>query len=354
MGLSGAISSLVCGWIVRHGKRLGVLDDPAKHKHPKVVHTEAVPRGGGWPILAAVAIGGVIFLPWEIKLWGIIGGAVILAVTGFADDKYEEKVSPYLRLVLNGLAALAVIGTGVGVAFITNPLGGVIRLDWPQLCFSLWGARHCIWVLSDLFALGWLMWMQNIVGWSSGVDGQLPGFVVVAALTVAALATRFADPSQTGVVLLAGIVAGAYLGFLPWNWYPQKMMPGYGGKSLAGFLLGVLAIMSQAKVGAMMMVLAVPMVDAVLVIVKRIKEGRSPVWGGWDHLHHYLLDRGWSKKQVALFYWGAAAVMAILALQLKPPSKYFTIAAIGLIFGGIILWLHYFSTFSKPPGRDNG
>jgi len=209
--------------------------------------------------------------------------------------------------------------------------------------------------LSDVFALLWLMAMQNFVGWSSGVDGQLPGFVVIAALTMAALGNRFGgDPSQQLGIILAGITAGAYLGFLPWNWYPQKIMSGYGGKSLAGYLLGVLAILSGAKVGAMILVLGIPLIDAVMVMIKRIREGRSPVWGGREHLHHYLLEMGWGKRRIALFYWSMSGLMAVLALRLNSTSKYFTMAAVVMIAGGVILWLHYFSTYLKPRDRDSG
>ena len=131
-------------------------------------------------------------------------------------------------------------------------------------------------------------------------------------------------------------------------------MPGYGGKSLAGFLLGTLAILSAAKVGALILVLGIPLVDSALVMLKRLKEGRNPVFGGHEHLHHYLLDRGWSKKQVAIFYWAVSVILAMFAIRLNSSSKYFTMAAIGLIAGGIILWFHYFSTSSKLPGPDNG
>jgi UDP-GlcNAc:undecaprenyl-phosphate GlcNAc-1-phosphate transferase len=294
-------------------------------------------------------------MPLSVKIVGIVAGAVILGVVGWADDKYEEMISPYVRLGINVCAALAVIVVGIGIAYVTNPLGGVIRLDRPQYCFELVGATHCIWILADLFALLWLVWMQNVVGWSSGVDGQLPGFVVIAALTMGVLGMRFGtDANQWSVVVLAGIVAGAYLGFLAWNWYPQKIMPGYGGKSLAGFLLGVLAIMSGAKVGAMMMVLGMPLVDGVLVVVKRLKEKRSPVWGGREHLHHYLLELGWGRRRIAVFYWGIAAVMAVLALRLNSESKYFTMAAIAVVGGGVIVWFHYFSTYLKQQDRGSG
>jgi UDP-GlcNAc:undecaprenyl-phosphate GlcNAc-1-phosphate transferase len=349
------VAFIVSGGVVKAGQGLRILDDPKKHKHPKVVHEQPVPRGGGIPIFVALMVGGGLFLPGNTKTLGILGAAAMLAAIGFLDDRYEEAISPYVRLIINALAALSVIGVGIGIAYITNPWGGILRLDAPRICFWLWGSQHCIWLLSDLFALVWLVWMQNIVGWSSGVDGQLPGFVVVAAVTIAILGLRSGgDSSQIEVVVLAGLIAGAYAGFLPWNWYPQKIMPGYGGKSLAGFLLGLLAILSGAKVGAMLMVLAIPFIDAALVVIKRIREGRSPVWGGREHLHHLLLDRGWGKRRIAIFYWGMSVMLAILALQLKANLKYFTMATVALVVTGGIWWLQNWSIYSKQPGQDSG
>jgi UDP-GlcNAc:undecaprenyl-phosphate/decaprenyl-phosphate GlcNAc-1-phosphate transferase len=353
--LAAAVSFVVSGGVVATGKGLKIIDDPKKHRHPKVVHDRPVPRGGGIPVFAALALGSWLFLPLENKTLGIMTAAAMLAAVGFLDDRYEETVSPYVRLVINIVAALTVIGVGIGIAFITNPLGGILRLDTPKICFWLWGSGHCIWVLSDLIALVWLVWMQNTVGWSSGVDGQLPGFVIVAAITIAILGLRAGgDSSQTMVIILAGLIAGAYAGFLPWNWYPQKIMPGYGGKSLAGFLLGLLAILSGAKVGALFMVLAMPFIDAALVIIKRVKEGRSPVWGGREHLHHLLLERGWGKRRIALFYWGISLVLAVLALQLKAELKYFTMATVFLVLAGGIWWLQNWSIYSKQSGPDSG
>lgn len=353
--LAGVVSFISTWLVVRWGKRLGIIDDPASHKHPKVVHVNPVPRGGGIPIGLALALVAPIFLAANYKVWGIVVGAGILVVTGYVDDKYEELVSPYLRLVMNILAALAVIGVGIGIAYITNPGGGLWRLDWPKMCFTLGERQHCVWILSDVFALVWLVWIQNVVGWSSGVDGQLPGFVVVAAATLSAMGMRFGSGQDQMLLLgLGGIIVGAYLGFLPWNWFPQKIIPGYGGKSLAGYLLGVLAIVSGAKVGALALVLGIPFIDAVLVIIKRLAEGRSPVWGGREHLHHYLLEMGWSKRRIALFYWGAAVVLGYLALRLNSGSKYFTMAAILLLVGGFIVWLHYFSTYLKQRDQDSG
>jgi len=339
-GMAGAIAAAVSWIVVVYGKRLGIVDDPAKHKHPKVVHERAVPRGGGLVIWAAVAVTMLVFVPVDQKIAGVLAGVTILAVVGWIDDRWEEKLSPYVRLALNVLVAGIVIWAGVRIGFVTNPFGGVINLSW--------------WI-ADLFAIVWLVSMQNIVGWSSGVDGQMPGFVIVAAITIAALGWRFnTDARQLPVIALAAITAGAYAGFLIWNWYPQKIMPGYGGKSLAGFLLGVLAIMSGAKVGALAMVLGIPFIDAIVVVIKRVKEGRSPVWGGYEHLHHLLLDRGWGKRRIAVFYWAMSGILAVAALQLNSTAKWFTMTAITLVVGGGIWWLHYFSTFLKRPGPGSG
>jgi len=259
-------------------------------------------------------------------------------------------------LATNALAAIVAIGAGAGIPYLTNPFTGtLIHLDTWRVTFMFFGP-HSVLIWADLFAFLWIMWTMNIIGWSAGVDGQMPGFVAISAFVLGLLSLRYStiDPNQVWVTTFAFIVSGAFLGFLPWNVYPQKIMPGYGGKSMAGFLLGLLAIMSGAKVGAMILVLGIPFIDAVMVIIKRVREGRSPVWGGREHLHHYLLDKGWGKRRIALFYWFMSIVFAILALQLKAGLKYFTMATVVLVIGGTILWLQYWSTYSKQPDPDNG
>lgn len=335
------VLSFVISWVVcKYGAWLKILDDPHLHKHPKVVHTTTVPRGGGIPISITIIILLILFVGLTFQTIGIIVGVLILAITGFIDDRFEEKFSPYTRLVLNIVAAAIVVLCGINISFVTNPFGGIIN-------FGFW--------MSAILTVFWLVWMQNIVGWSSGVDGQLPGFVIIAAITMALLGLKFGqDQNQILVIVLALATAGAYAGFLPWNWYPQKMLPGYGGKSLAGFLLGILAILSSAKVGAMVLVLGIPVLDAVRVIIKRLSEGRSPVWGGREHFHHYLLDRGWGKRRIAFFYFIVSAILATLALNLNSGAKYFTMASGALLFFGLFAWWNYWSISQKLQDRGSG
>ena len=159
-----------------------------------------------------------------------------------------------------------VVSAGIGIAYISNPFGGIINLSQPQIHFNLFGP-HSIWVIADLLAIFWIMWCMNFVGWAAGVEGQLPGFVTIAAIFIGILGLRYStDTTQWPVIILAFIVAGAYLGFLPWNFYPQKIMPGYSGKSMAGLLLAILSILSGAKLATLIFLLGIPMLDAIFVL----------------------------------------------------------------------------------------
>lgn len=259
-----------------------------------------------------------------------------MVVIGILDDQLD--LNPYLRLASCFLAAGLVVTPGIGISFMTNPFGGIINLHPP---------------LAILFALFWIVFLANIVNWSKGFDGQLPGMVVIAALTIALLGLRFsADITQWSIVILASITAGAYLGFLPFNFYPQKIMPGYGGGALAGFLLAILAILSTTKVGTAIVVLGVPLIDAGYSIFRRLLQGRSPVWGDRGHLHHKILDEWrWGKRRTALFYWGITAILGILALSLNSRQKFYTIIMLAVIIGGLLLWFNFFSTWRKAPGQ---
>jgi UDP-GlcNAc:undecaprenyl-phosphate GlcNAc-1-phosphate transferase len=231
------------------------------------------------------------------------------------------------------LAASLIVISGIRIFFITNPLGGDII--------------HFNQILAILLALLWISFLANITNWSAGFDGQLPGIVVVAALTIGFLAFRFsADITQWPVTILAAVTAGAFLGFLPYNFYPQKIMPGYGGGTLAGFMLAVLAILSTTKIGTLLVVLGIPFIDALYAIIRRVITGRSPVWGDRGHLHHKLLDEWhWGKRKAALFYWGITALLGILALNLRSLQKFYTMVMLLLVIGILLLWFNFFSAY---------
>ncbi len=341
--VSAILAFLATPLIIKLAWKLEIIDDPKVNTHPKVIHTYAVPRAGGLPIFLALLATSLIFLPIDKHLIGILVGALILIIMGTLDDKYN--LNPYLRLGLGFLAAIAPIAAGIGISFISNPLGGVINLSQPQINFNLFGSPHSIWLLSDIFAVIWIVFMMNMVNMGAkGVDGQLSGVTVISALTIALMSLRFsADITQWPVIILAAITAGSYLGFLPWHIFPQKIMPGYGGSTLAGYLLAILSILSTTKVGVLMVVLGIPLIDTGYTIIRRIISRKSPVWGDRGHLHHRLLDAGLSKRQVAFFYWGVTGILGLLALNLNTASKLYTMIGIAMFLGGLIIWLTYYT-----------
>lgn len=338
--LTAALIALVTTpLVIKFAAKIGIIDDPKKNKHPKVIHTIPTPRGGGIPIFLALLTSVLIFLPMDKHVIGILIGALILVIMGTLDDKYD--LNPYLRLILGLLAAGAPIISGIGIAFITNPFGGIIDLSHPQLVINILGSTHTIWLFADLFAIFWITFLMNMLNMGAkGVDGQLSGVVLIAALTIAVLSMKYsADITQWPVIILAAITAGAYLGFLPWHIFPQKIMPGYGGSTLAGYLLGILSILATAKVGVLLVVLGVPLIDTGYVIIKRIRDGKSPVWGDRGHLHHRLLDAGFSKSNIAIFYWTITAILGIVALNLNTGAKIYTMIGVAILLAGFILWL---------------
>ena len=325
--LTALISYFISPLVIKFAKKLGIMDDPSKNKHPKVIHTHPTPRGGGIPIFLSILFASLFLIPLDKHLVSILAGAFLIFVMGFLDDKYN--LNPYVRIAIGFLAASIPIISGIGISFLTNPLGGIIDLSNP--------------LISDLFALVWIVFMMNMLNMGAkGVDGQLSGVTVISALTITALSFYYsADITQWPVILLTSITAGAFLGFLPWHKFPQKIMPGYGGSTLAGYMLAIASILSTTKVGTLIVVLGIPLIDTGYTILSRILAGKSPVWGDRGHLHHKLLDFGLSKKQVSQIYWSLTAILGILALSLNSTYKLYTIIGVTLFLGGLIIWLTY-------------
>ncbi len=307
------VAYLLTPLIIRYARQWGLVTDVAKRHHPAHTHTGVIPRGGGIPIYIALVVATWIFIPLEPIVVGILLGTGMLLIVGVLDDYYD--MSPYVRFGLNILIAAFVVGFGLGVPYVSNPFGGVIRLDQWIISLNIWGERTIL-VWADIFSIIWLVSLMNMINWSKGVDGQLPGFVAITAFFLGIISQRFVahDIHAETVTMLSFIVAGAYLGFLPYNMYPQRIMPGYGGGALAGFLLGIISILSFGKLGTAILVLAIPLMDATYTIFRRVRKGVSPFKADWGHLHHRLLEIGWGRRRIALFYWSVSFILGVASL----------------------------------------
>src|SRR3989344_1496258 len=141
--------------VIKNAGRLGIMDDPAKRAHPAKLHQQPIPSGGGLAVFEAILLTAIVFLPIDSRLAGILFGASFVVAIGFLDDR--RSLNPYLRLGVQFLAAGAVVISGIGITYATNPLGGLIHFD-P--------------VFFAAFTFVWIVGLMNAVNWSSGVDGQ--------------------------------------------------------------------------------------------------------------------------------------------------------------------------------------
>ncbi len=333
--------------------RMGWLVDPKKSPHPAHTHKEPVPKGGGVGVVIAMSLAAAVFLPMDHHLKAILVALWINLIIGIVDD--VRGVSPYLRFGGQLFSAGIVIASGVGISFLSNPLGGLpIDLSHPRIGFELLGEHREIWLLPDLFALLWIPFLMNSVNFASGVDGQISGVVTIASIVVGFLSLTFsADITQWPVAVMAFSLAGVFAALTIFHVYPQKIMPGYSATSSAGFLLGVISILATAKIGAAMVVLGVPVVDAVYSISRRILSGKAPWWGDRGHLHHKLMKMGLPRWSIAIIYWLATVVLGLVAILTTTQTKIFAILGLSLVIGLFLLWTH-FGTSPRRFVRDSG
>lgn len=332
--------------VVRYGAmRLGVLDVP---NEPRKIHRRPTPLLGGVAVLlgfmtvmwyVALATPHLIFASITTKhLIGLTLAGSILMIGGYLDDKYNLK--PSRQMMFSIVAVLIVIASGIGVRFMTNPLGGTISLvGWERVLFWWQGVGYRLTLPADLFTFVWLMVVIYTTKILDGLDGLVSGITVIGALMIffLATATKYFQPE---VGMLAIIVAGAFVGFLFWNWHPARIFLGTGGSTLAGFLLGTLAIISGGKIATALLVLGVPILDAVWVIVRRLFwEKKSPAIGDRKHLHFRLLDAGFSHRGAVRLLWALSALFGATTLFLQSREKFVALGVMVAVMGALAIYV---------------
>jgi UDP-GlcNAc:undecaprenyl-phosphate GlcNAc-1-phosphate transferase len=326
---------------IQLAKKFGLMDDPKRHKHPGIIHKTSTPRAGGIPLYLGCLLAGLLFLPLNQVTIAIYVAAFIALVIGLIDDRLNataKDISPYLRFLTNILCAVIVVGSGVSVAFVTNPFGGILHFDTLRLPFL----EILPFSLSQIISILWIIWVMNMLNWSKGVDGQMPGIVAISAVVIGLLSLRFPGLTPKTIVdaQLSFIVAGSALGFLLFNFHPAKIFPGYGATALY-LLLAVVSILSSAKLATAILVMGVPIVDAGYTILRRLASKKSPFFGDKKHLHHILLRLGLSQRQIALLYWSISAILGTISLVLQSRSKAFAIIMLVVIVGMALSFLHF-------------
>lgn len=325
------IALAVSAALVPLARRLALAWGVVAQPGGRHVHETPTPKLGGLAVAGSfflVVIGYLLFAPEQLQfvsettlgidqnLLGVLLGGLILVITGVIDDKYD--LNPWLKLALQALAALVVVAFGVRIWWIANPLGGlnIVIGNWTYLLVPLW-----------------LLLMINVMNWFDGLDGLTPGLSGIASIAIVFLSLA-PNVNQPATALLAAILAGAAIGFLPSNWNPARIFLGDSGSMFLGFMVGVFAIISGAKFATAALVLGIPIFDALWVIIRRILAGKSPMQADRKHLHHRFLDAGFSPRTSVLIIYAIAIVFGLIALTSGTETK---VAAIGWLLGVMVL-----------------
>jgi UDP-GlcNAc:undecaprenyl-phosphate GlcNAc-1-phosphate transferase len=182
--------------------------------------------------------------------------------------------------------------------------------------------------------------MMNTVNWLDGLDGLAAGVALIAGTLLFINSAFEVHPPQTSVSLLPLALMGTSLGFLLYNFYPARIFMG-GGASLLGFILGALSIIGGAKMAVILLVMGLPLLDAVWQVVNRVRRGKSPFSGDRGHVHFRLLDIGFSQRQIVLIYYGFCAFFGALTLIFE--SQLYKFIAFGvmalLVIAGFVFLL---------------
>ncbi len=321
--------------------RWGVVAAPGGRRK----HAGAMPKLGGLALVSAWLIGiGLIYwlLPPDqtndiLRLRGVVLGTLVIVLGGLLDDWYDLK--PWMQFGIQIVAAVIAMIHIIFIEVFTTPAGAVALWTQPPFSWFMTIDGNLVWLwrpLALLFTLFWVVGMINAINWLDGLDGLAAGVAFIAALLFAWHSYRL---GQTAVALFPLALAGALLGFLPFNFAPARIFLGSAGAYMIGYQMATLSILSPAKLSTALLVLAVPIIDVAWQIISRLRRGQNPLVGDRGHLHFRLADQGVPTRRIVVGYYVVTAVFGLIAILV--PSQLakllLWIGVYALIFG-VLIW----------------
>ena len=339
--LTGFVISLlltpILGLIAR---KYNILDLPSNMRKKddttawRRIHTEPKPLLGGLAVTIPFLLITLATVQPTKYFLGFITGILLLSICGVLDDIFQ--LSSKLQALFQISAAFLVTISGLQILSIRVPFISTISLEVGKVVIH--GSIR--YILAVIVTVCWLFFIINAVKWVSGSDGLVEGNGAISALILALLSVRF-QTHDTAVMGFA--LSGGFLGLLFFNFYPSKILSGSTGKSVYGFLLGVLAIYSGGKLATIILTLSLPILDAIWVLGYRMYKHRpkTPLQlfaiNDRSHIHHKLLDIGFSQKQVAFAEYTYTLCAGSLAILLTGMHKALAICIVVLILIGCYL-----------------
>jgi len=288
---------------IKVAPNIGAVDIPQDDRR---MHNKPMPRFGGIAIYLGSMIAFALFLPGTIddRMIGIAIGATLILIMGVIDD--IRGLSAKVKLVGQIACACILFASSVRISFISDPFGeGVIEFPW---------------IVSLIVTVLWIVGITNTINLIDGLDGLAAGVSFIATIAIAYIAYIH---GRYEICMAFMALAGSCLGFLPWNFHPAKIFMGDGGALYLGFMIAAISVMSPMKSATVIatilpiFVLALPILDTALAILRRLKNGRPIMEADKGHLHHLIMNVGMGQKRTVLTLYCISGIMGVAAILIS-------------------------------------
>ncbi len=309
---------VITPYTIRFAKKIGALDIP---KESRKIHKKPMPRLGGLAVIVGFAVSVVYLLTimsiektitlfgadkYYIKLVGFFIGTLILGLFCFIDD--WKGINPFIKLLGQIIAATIVTFCGIRINRVSLPFFNTVFTEE---------------FVSIIITMIWIVGITNAINLIDGLDGLSSGVSLISCLSLLIIFALNGSPLIS--ILLITALAGAILGFLPYNFNPAKTFLGDTGSNFLGFSLSIISILGVAKtytaivIIAPLLVFALPLLDTSFAIIRRINKTKSlkgVFKADKEHLHHKMMKHGYSQKQAVLILYGISAIFGMFAIIL--------------------------------------
>lgn len=318
-----ATTLLLTPYIKTLAIKLKAIDEPKA----RGMHKKSIPRMGGLAIVVGFYISIFIAMPYveelrTIQVVGFIIGSLLIVIMGIIDD--VKQLSAKIKLVIQLIAALVVVYTGTSIEFYN------------------WRIFDNIAFLSPLITVLWIVGLTNAVNFIDGLDGLAAGVTAICSTCMLILCLIANNPLA---VIFTASLAGSCLGFIPRNFNPAEIFMGDTGSNFLGFVLAVSSIIGVFKGYAILSVviavfaLALPILDTAFAMLRRFINRKPIMQADRGHLHHRLVDKGYSQKEtviilyiLSIFSGGIAILIALESLMVAFIVFLFVISSLSMVY----------------------
>ena len=315
-------------WARELAEIIGAIDVP---KDERRMHKVPTPRLGGLAIFFGFLISVICFVVLTPEIIGIVAGSVIIVIMGAFDDRKPLKAS--VKLLIQIVAALVVTAFGVRIDIFTNP---VLFMGSDYLILGK---------LAIPLTVIWIVAITNAVNLIDGLDGLAAGVASISSICILVIALMV---SESNIAILVACLTGACIGFLPYNFNPASIFMGDSGSNFLGFLLACISIEGLFKGYAVisfavpLLLLALPIFDTSVAILRRIKNKKPVMAPDRGHLHHKLVDMGFSTKQAVLILYAISAVLGLSAIILTGFGALRAIMLLAVALFSMLISIYFF------------